>query len=189
MKRRLAIAAILLVIVGIPVYVFVSRHVEQWRIEHYEVTGTVYDAATKKPMAGAYVVAMYTFVRAFHGSSTYCWKSRSQVTGPDGRFRFPLEKLGPGNPEVHAVVEGYYVKEEETPTSPDWHPESAEFYLDRDIYLARQDPENPNPYFLLGEGCTPEFKNPDDSIALNEFARRVNAESMRYFNKKAMYWG
>jgi hypothetical protein len=110
-----------------------------------EATGAVFDAATKQPVQGAYVIAMYTFPR---GRNTICWRTRGQVTGTDGKFRFPVEKTDGGNPrEIHAMLVDHYTKDEVLPTGPEWKPKEAAFYRDRNIHLARQDPGNPSPRF------------------------------------------
>lgn len=74
------------------------------------VTGTVFDAATKKPVEGAFVVATYHRRVLGPGVDTsVCIKTRGMYTGKDGKYSFPVEKTDGYSPAwTSAIKPGYY---------------------------------------------------------------------------------
>jgi len=111
-----------------------------------KLTGTVFDATTKLPLEGAYVVAMYEEWRANIGMSTHvCVKLKGMTTGPDGRFDFPVEKRDGESPSgAIAIKGGYYLDHlSGMPTAADMERQSPAAYANRDVYLAPQKPDSP----------------------------------------------
>jgi hypothetical protein len=62
----------------------------------FEVRGTVFNATTKKPMGGIFVVAAYYETKggAFGPSSTKCVGTKGMNTGKDGVYNFPSGNSG-----------------------------------------------------------------------------------------------
>ncbi len=64
-----------------------------------EVSGVIYDAGTGKPLAGVYVMAVYTEGGSSGGhSATWCTATRAMTTESDGRYRFPVGR--PNSPYI-----------------------------------------------------------------------------------------
>jgi len=111
-----------------------------------KLTGTVFDSATKLPLEGAYVVAIYEEWRANIGMSTHiCVKLKGMTTGPDGRFDFPVEKRDGVSPsDAIAIKPGYYLDHlGRMPDLDEIRRQSPAAYANRDIYLAPQKPDSP----------------------------------------------
>ena len=111
-----------------------------------KLTGTVFDSATKLPLEGAYVVAIYEEWRANIGMSTHiCVKLKGMTTGPDGRFDFPVEKRDGESPSrAIAIKPGYYLDHlSGMPTAAEMERQSQAAYANRDIYLTAQNPASP----------------------------------------------
>jgi hypothetical protein len=111
-----------------------------------KLTGTVFDSATKLPLEGAYVVAIYEEWRANIGMSTHiCVKLKGMTTGPDGRFDFPVEKRNGESPsDAIAIKRGYYLDHLGRMPDPDeMRRQSPAAYANRDIYLTAQNPASP----------------------------------------------
>src|SRR4051812_9383058 len=71
----------------------------------YELTGTILDATTKAPLADAYVLAIYEeSFRDNAVSANHCAKVKGMYTGPDGKFRFPVEKLNGISPGMVQAI-------------------------------------------------------------------------------------
>ena len=57
----------------------------------FDLTGTVYDATTKQPIDGAYVVALYyKSIVGMAAMDLWCIKTKGMYTGKDGKFRFSI---------------------------------------------------------------------------------------------------
>ncbi len=124
----------------------------------FELTGTVYDADTKEPLEGAFVVAPYKIFRGGIGASgTFCVKTKGMYTGRDGKYHFPVEKLDGRNPySADAIKPGYYLDDSVLPDPKVWAKQTAAAYSGRDIFLKKQNPSKPH-WTFSGEGdevCT-----------------------------------
>jgi hypothetical protein len=72
-----------------------------------EAAGVVIDSATSKPVAGVYVLAMYTDSGGvmFGHNSSWCVRSVGMTTGEDGKFSFPGDDRA--SPHVIVFKEGF----------------------------------------------------------------------------------
>lgn len=72
-----------------------------------DVTGTVYDMTSNKPLKGVYLLATYDIGSTvmFAHSSSSCIETRGMYTGSDGRFTFPV--LNSVRPLIRAVAVDY----------------------------------------------------------------------------------
>jgi hypothetical protein len=70
-------------------------------------TGVVLDSVTSKPVAGVYVLAMYTESGGvmFGHNSSWCVRSLGMTTGEDGKFSFPGDDRA--SPHVIVFKEGF----------------------------------------------------------------------------------
>jgi hypothetical protein len=109
----------------------------------FEYTGQVLDEDTKLPIEGAYVLAVYERVDlGMAGSARYCVKTKGMLTGKDGKFNFPMEKIrGSISPaQVAAIKTDYYSYRSEDFTKEAWEKQDKDTYSNRHVYLKRQDP-------------------------------------------------
>jgi hypothetical protein len=109
----------------------------------FEYTGQVLDEDTKAPIEGAYVLAVYERVDlGMAGSARYCVKTKGMLTGKDGKFNFPMEKIrGSISPaQVAAIKTDYYSYRSEDFTKEAWEKQDKDTYSNRHVYLKRQDP-------------------------------------------------
>lgn len=123
----------------------------------FELTGRVYDEATKEPIEGAYVVAIYYERIASPAALTQrCKRTKGMYTGKEGKFHFPVEKLDGLNPGVvTAIKPGYFSLWEILPPDDVWRKQGKEAYTGRDLPQQKQDPKKPS--WQLGAGdvyCT-----------------------------------
>jgi hypothetical protein len=123
----------------------------------FELTGRVYDEATKGPIEGAYVVALYyEGVVGPAAMTKRCKRAKGMYTGKDGTFHFPVEKLDGLSPGmVMAIKPGYFSLWVTLPPDDAWKKQGKEAYSGRDTPLQKQDPQKPS--WQLGHGdvyCT-----------------------------------
>lgn len=147
----------------------------------FDMTGTVRDSETKALIEGAYVVAIYYgSASSPAASATFCTKTLGMLTGKDGTFRFPVEKLNNLRPgDVMAIKPGYFGDKRIIPTSKIQRAQTAETYTGRDVILTKQNPEKPE--FLFGESeirCE-RARWRDDAAASIEFLKIKIAELNR----------
>jgi hypothetical protein len=155
------------------------------------LTGTVRDATTRAPIAGAYVMAVYyqSGGELFAHSARWCFRTRGMYTGNDGRYRFPAE--GDGPPELKAIKPDYFEKERlRWVTERHWYGDSE--VQSPDLFLQRQDPAAPTPTrsfdcdrptrsedalanieYLNISLANAEKYDPDDHLRWLEFTRRA----------------
>ena len=145
----------------------------------FEFTGQVLDFDTKEPIEGAYALAVYEKVDfGFAASARYCVKTKGMTTGKDGRFHFPIDKLDGNSPvEVVAIKGDYYFRRKETVSPESWKKQNKETYSNRNVYLKRQDPVQPDFHFGYDKCGRPESL---DAIQANiQFLNIKKAEVTR----------
>lgn len=147
----------------------------------FEFTGTVYDNATKQPIEGAYVVAIYREqVVSMAAMNSWCVKTRGMYTGKDGKFHFPVENLKGNSPlYAGAIKPGYFNGPWEFPAEQVWKRQGKEAYSNRDIFLNPQDPKNPKFAFGTGEEFCSQAKLKPDAAAGANFLRLQLQEYQR----------
>lgn len=127
-----------------------SCNLSDSRTINFEFTGQVLDFDTKQPIDSAYALAVYEKVDlSFAASARYCVKTKGMVTGKDGKFNFPIDRLDGNSPvEVVAIKAGYYLRRTESVPRDIWKKNNKETYSNRNVYLKKQDPAKPE--FLYG---------------------------------------
>ena len=147
----------------------------------FELTGRVYDEATKEPIEEAYVVALYYERISSPAALTQrCKRAKGMYTGKDGTFHFPVEKLDGLNPAmVTAIKPGYFSLWEILPPDDVWKKQGKAAYTGRDLPLQKQDLQKPS--WQMGAGdvyCTgAEWR--EDVEAAVEFLRIRLSEEKR----------
>lgn len=111
----------------------------------FAFTGRVLDADTKEPIEGAFVLAVYKKVDlGMAASAEYCVKTKGMVTGKDGEYSFPIERLDSVSPDIaYAIKADYYLKGFEDIPIRVQKKNNKESYSNRNVYLKRQDPAKP----------------------------------------------
>ena len=146
----------------------------------FELTGTVFDAVTRRPVEGAYVLAGYMiWIEGAHDRADRCVKTRGMYTGKDGRFRFPVEKLDglSPSPVPSAIKPGYFRGNVKLPERSVWQKQGPEAYADHDVYLNPQDSAKPNFEYAYGHVSICQYaKTREDAAAAIEFLRIELAE-------------
>ena len=147
----------------------------------FELTGTAYDANTKLPIEGAYVVAIYyKSAVGLAGSDTWCIKTKGMYTAKDGRFHFPVEKLDGDSPgKVAAIKPGYYSGREVFPKPEVWRKQGKEAYTGRDTPLIPQDPAKPEYQYGTMDVFCARAQTREDAAAGIEFLRILLGEEKR----------
>src|SRR5438105_4888157 len=102
-KRRGAVAFVLCVVA-------LNSFATDWNFfgsRSIEISGTVIDVATGKPIEGVYVMAEYKEAGAvlFAHSASWCVKTKGMYTEADGKYHFPIENSH--IPQVHAIKPDY----------------------------------------------------------------------------------
>ncbi|MBL0142907.1 MAG: hypothetical protein IPP91_12600 [Betaproteobacteria bacterium] len=112
----------------------------------FEMTGRVYDDATKEPIEGAYVVALYYEGIVGPAALTKrCKRAKGMYTGKDGTFHFPVEKLDGLNPGMAMAIKPGYFSLWAVLAEPEaWRKQTKEAYTGRDLPLKKQDPQKPS---------------------------------------------
>ena len=148
--------------------------------------GVVYDAATKAPLKGVFVLAHYTESGGvlFGHSSTWCVKSMSARTESDGSYSFPIEKNRFGPTRVAVLLAGYYTKEQLLIDTMD--SERAYSGTGHDFYLARQDPANITLRVTSPLDTCDRAANKVDAAASKQFHEMVDAEIVRIQSGRAL---
>jgi hypothetical protein len=146
----------------------------------FEFTGQVLSKATKEPIEGAYVLAVYEKVDlGIAGAARYCYKTKGMLTGKDGKFHFPIDKLDGNSPHmVHAIKPDYFLSDWELPTDEVWKAMGKEAFTNRHVYLTKQDVAKPS--FQHGfRGCY----NPESAVGIEaaiQFTNIVISEEIKY---------
>jgi hypothetical protein len=115
------------------------------RTINFDFTGQVLDFDTREPIEGAYALAVYDKVDlGFAASASYCVKTKGMVTGKDGRFNFPIDRLDGISPaKVVAIKADYYYRTFESVPTDVWRKNNKETYSNRNVYLKKQDAAKP----------------------------------------------
>jgi hypothetical protein len=154
-----------------------------------QLKGTVYDADTKQPLDGAYVIASYLIARVGPpGVAIWCVKTRGMYTAADGRFFFPVEKLDGRSPStVSAIKPGYFLDHATRPKSEVWQRQDEAAYSEHDIFLRRQDDKKPDFHFGMGDEDCDHPETADDAAAAVQFLRIERDQYVKYrTNQKAI---
>ena len=111
----------------------------------FDFTGQVLDYDTKAPIEGAFVLAVYKKVDlGMAASAEYCVKTKGMVTGKDGKFNFPIERLDSVSPaQVFAIKADYFLRANEPVPFDVQRKNNKEAYSNRHVYLKKQDPAKP----------------------------------------------
>jgi hypothetical protein len=147
----------------------------------FELTGRVYDNATKEPIEGAYVVALYYEGIVGPAAMTKrCKRAKGMYTGKDGTFHFSVEKLDGLNPGmVMAIKPSYFSLWPVMPPTDVWRKQDKEAYTGHDLPLQKQNPQQPS--WQMGHGdvyCTGADWREDVEAAI-EFLKIRLAEVRR----------
>ncbi len=150
------------------------------------ITGNVYDAVTKEPLEGVYLLGSYRHcgsgIALGHvGSNCPCSLTVGMKTGRDGSFRLPLA-ANSGWPAISAFFVGRYVKSTDFPYVPS-HPsarEKAQSFDGLKIWMAPQAPGTAYPHYsAVPYTCTEVYGDASKSAAGSEFTSLVEAEKLR----------
>ena len=152
----------------------------------FELTGRVLDKETKEPIEGAYVIAKYMSVVAGPAAvASHCVKTKGMYTGKDGKFHFPVEKRDGYSPlDVEAIKIDYSYWTTDIKPDHIHHQQTAEAYTDRNVYLIKQDPNNPS--FFGGAVDCLYAKNSEDVAASVEYYKIKKAQSIKYNRDKGL---
>ena len=122
-----------------------SCNLPDTRTIDFDFTGRVLDFDTKEPIEGAYALAVYHKVDlGLAASARYCVKTKGMVTGKDGKFNFPIDRLDGNSPvEVVAIKADYYLRGTESVRPEVWEKNNKETYSNRNVYMKKQDPAKP----------------------------------------------
>jgi hypothetical protein len=126
----------------------------------FDFTGQVLDYDTKAPIEGAFVLAVYKKVDlGMAASAEYCVKTKGMVTGKDGKFNFPIERLDSVSPaQVFAIKADYYLIKREIPSLEIQRNNNKETYSNRHVYLKKQDPAKLDFRYGYGQCERPESR-------------------------------
>ena len=148
-----------------------------------EFTGTVLDHETKQPIEGAYVIAMYSIVRAGPAAvKAFCIKTKGMTTGRDGKFHFPIAELDGLPPNVSAIKPDYFLARMEIPKT--WNRSTyrgLDVYQGWDVHLSKQNADKPSRDITNGysEACHYAATR-EDGAASAEFLKIVVEEYKKY---------
>jgi len=144
------------------------------------LSGTAYHAASKAPFEGALVLGIYKQCRSgFAATTCFCVRTAAVRTGPDGTFRFPVTPTE-GKPWLAIFAPNHYLKDAEMPLAEVLRKRDKSSYLGWDLWLATQDPENPD--FRYESGSDLPCREPASQEAAEaglEFGKAINAERAR----------
>jgi len=159
----------------------------------FDLTGRVLDEDTKAPIEGAYVVGNYLESRSSMAASVFaCIKTVGTYSDKSGNYRLPIDKLDAISPQdVTAIKQGYYGNNRVIVPRHIARQQKREAYTNRDIYLRKQDPQNPNFRFGDGQEACIHAESRESVEASIRFLKievdeltRLNAEPRRIGNAK-----
>lgn len=171
-------------VVGLIVLVVVSWGglSQGWFVpEPTQITGKVFDAATKRPIEGAFVLASYTkcgrgILLGHFGGNCPCFQTKGLLSASDGGFNISLLD-GVSPTTISTLAKNYYVKEV---IFPEWSEnssprEKARRFSDWEIWLAPQEPGNPSfRYEIAGSACTDIGDGREFNVLESEERKRLN---------------
>jgi hypothetical protein len=156
--------------------------------EPIELTGLVLDTETKRPLEGAYVIAIYEENLRNEAISVHrCVKLKGMFTGPDGRFHFPVEKLDGESPSAAVAIKpDYYLDRLGGEPDPEaWKRQTGESYHGRLVYLKKQDPSKPELLnFTVGTAACDHARKRDDVAAGVQYLSIAQGELKKYGAKQ-----
>jgi hypothetical protein len=107
------------------------------------------------------------------------------MTGPDGRFHFPVEKRDGMSPAtVAAIKPGYYFYRMSRPKRDAWDRQDASAYSSFTVYLKEQDPRNPK-FPPEQEADCRWATDPKDTIAADRYLQ-IQIEELRKYGAPAV---
>ena len=145
----------------------------------FELTGQALDFDTKEPLEGVYVLAVYEKVDlGMAASARFCIKTKGMMTGKDGKFHFPVDKLDGNSPsKLAAIKPDYYFRNEKDIPTAIWRKQNKETYANRDVYLKKQDPAKLELKYGYDSCERPESK--EAALANIQFLRLQKIEAAR----------
>jgi hypothetical protein len=138
-----------------------------------QLTGSVVNR-DGKPLEGAYMLAGY-YVKSVGVamSGDICEKTKGMFTGPDGQFRFPVERLDVPSPNVPAVIlTGYYLYQLKIPTLEAQQRKDASSYSGFVYIMDKQDPSSPQLRTARDAYCGHTLDDAAAGITFMEFELR-----------------
>jgi len=150
---------------------------------NFPVTGTVIEAGSRKPIAGAYVLAIYE--RDNGKGQEVCIASKGVYTGANGKYEFPITAFNYLSPRYIAAIKPRYFmsRASDEPAKPvNVYSDPRAYFTNRDIVLTRQ--EVALPVSVVAEGSTrigrcEDALNEEDAQASALFLRMELEESIR----------
>jgi hypothetical protein len=177
-KRQWQVLGIISLLAAVSVFAYCAPP-GQYGKPALDITGTVFDQDTKQPIAGAYVLAIYEESGgSFAGTSNWCVKTKGMTTGEDGRYHFPVERLDNKSPaRIAAIKADYYLYSSLAPSEALQRAQSKATYMNRDVYLKKQDVAKPEFRYGYSECDRPESR---EAAAANiQFLEFEKAELIR----------
>jgi hypothetical protein len=147
----------------------------------FGMTGTVIDATTKRPIAGAYVVALY---HRHQHSLSHCVMSRGMYVADDGKYKLPITGLNQDSPRyVAAIKPGYFAKRfnDHPRQNANVYTDPRAYFTGRDIELTPQNaakPERVTPDHNADGSCD-DVQSVEDAAASIQFLKIELEESTR----------
>jgi hypothetical protein len=147
-----------------------------------EVTGIVIERGSGKPLEGVWVLVPYHEVRTDHIliSKQDCVRTRGMMTGPDGKFHFPIEKGGVAGPlNVSGIAPGYYTYTVQLPSQDIVKSRDPKAYSNWTVLMEKQDPTHPKYVTNLDAFCH-WAKHPQDTEAADVYLEVELQEAKKY---------
>lgn len=150
---------------------------------NFPVTGTVIEAGSRKPIAGAYVLAIYE--RDNGKGQEVCIASKGVYTGVNGKYEFPITAFNYFSPRYIAAIKPRYFmsRASDGPAKPiSVYSDPRAYFTNRNIVLTRQ--EVGLPVSVVADGSTrigpcEDAPNAEDAQASTFFLRMEIEESIR----------
>ena len=150
---------------------------------NFPVTGTVVEAGSLKPIAGAYVLAIYE--RNAGNRQEVCIASKGVYTGVNGKYEFPITAFNYFSPRYIAAIKPRYFmsRASDEPAKPiSVYSDPRAYFTNRNIVLTRQ--EVGLPVSVVSDGSTrigpcEDAPNAEDAQASTLFLRMELEESIR----------
>jgi hypothetical protein len=180
-KRQWQVLGIISLLAAVSVFAYCAPP-GQYGKPALDITGTVFDQDTKQPIAGAYVLAIYEESGgSFAGTSNWCVKTKGMTTGEDGRYHFPVERLDNKSPaRIAAIKADYYLYSSLAPSEALQRAQSKATYMNRDVYLKKQDVAKPEFQYGPAERYCTRAKSIEDAAAAVAYFKLELNEYIKY---------